>query len=137
MQDGPIFALFADGQMFTERFTNFGDCSFQLVRGNLFDASELENDEHFVAFLDQGTRNLGSRMSINNYCFWPICIISQQGIRSQSSLEDWASIGAIYIFMEGLILIFIITWVPDQILQFLLRGNSFVTFVFSPSHYYF
>jgi hypothetical protein len=59
MQDGPLLALFADGQMFTERFTIFGDCSFQLVRGNLFDASELENDEHFVAFLDQGTRNLG------------------------------------------------------------------------------
>ena len=109
MQDGPILAMFEDGQMFTERLTNFGDCSFQLVRGNLFEASELENDENFVAFLDQGTRNLGSHMFINNYCFCPICIISQQEIRSQSYLEDWASIGAIYIFIEGLILIFIIT----------------------------
>ena len=56
-QNGPVLALFKDGQIFTERFTNSGGNSFQLVRGNLFEASDLENDEHCVAFVDQSTRN--------------------------------------------------------------------------------
>ena len=41
-QNGPILALLKDGQIFTERFTNSGGSCFQLVRGNLFEASDLE-----------------------------------------------------------------------------------------------